>query len=181
MRERLAVVSLTRLAFLNALALSFLSLQYVFPASFLVSLWVIPVVFALEIILCGPRDFLLSAVLMAGLGFIFFGLPTGCWTIVYLAIGGVIGLLYRHKIPWFFRILLGILAYGLALTGIVAIFLILLGLTTVDISALAEQISPALSWQLASGIALFVSAIVLVSMIDYSVDRVCKHLSFETG
>lgn len=178
MNQRSIIISLTRIAFLNALVLSFLSIQYILIFSFLISIWVIPVIFALENILTETKYFALSAVFMTICSFIIFGISTGCWVIVYFFLGGIIGGLYRKKVHKSIRVLLGMITYAVSIVGIVITFMALVGVNASDLDLLAGKWLPGASIEQASSLALLVSAFFLVLLIDYSVERVCKHLGY---
>jgi hypothetical protein len=178
MNQRPFILSLTRIAFLNALALSFLSIQYVLIFSFLISIWIIPVIFALEIILTETKYFALSVVFMLVCSIVIFGISTGCWVMVYFFIGGIIGELYRKKFHKVIRVLLGMIVYAVSIVGLVTTFTTLVGVKVSDLDLLAEKWLPGTSIEQVLALGLLFSAFFLVLLIDYSVERVCKHLGY---
>jgi hypothetical protein len=118
MNDRRQVLALTQAAFLNALILSFLSLQFVLPPIFILLLWVLPTIFALEVYNLPAKIAVLSNVIVLAIAFILFGPTLGFWALVYLLVGGGVALQRQWHLPWVVRLPITIVFLTLALLGV---------------------------------------------------------------
>lgn len=122
MNEREVIVSLTRVAFLDAIILSLLSVQSVMPFVFLMLLWLIPLVFALEIYLVPIRVVWISALVVSVLALALLGVSIGFWAVVYVTLGITLGTCRRFRLPWFVRSISLGLACAVAMAVVFLIF-----------------------------------------------------------
>ena len=122
MNERMRVASLTRMAFLNAIIISFLSMQFVMPAAFVLLLALVPVIFALAFAEVSAVTATLSSFALILISSLLFGLDVGLWTLVYGLVGLVLGMSWRLHLPWGLRLAGTSLAFATGLAAAVALF-----------------------------------------------------------
>jgi hypothetical protein len=96
--DRDQILGLTRVAFLNALILSFLGIQFVIPFASIFLLVVIPVIFALQVYRVEIRVVFLSSLTVIIFSSILFGIVLGIWTLVYFVLGIALGWSCRKQI-----------------------------------------------------------------------------------
>jgi hypothetical protein len=134
MNNRDQILGLTRVAFLNALILSFLGIQFVFPFASIFLLVVIPVIFALQVYHVSIRLAFLSNFTLVLFSSILFGIVLGIWTIVYFVLGMVLGWSFRNQIKFILRISLVSLLFCISLITLMFAFGWIANITWEEIS-----------------------------------------------
>lgn len=129
MEEKIRLLSLTRISFLNALVFSLLALQYIMPLSVLIMIWVLPVIFALEIFYVSPRVVFANSIGLFVVSLLL-GFDVLIWTLVYFVVGLVLGFIWRAKMAIVIRFLVTGLAFTVALFGLIGLFAFIAGLRT---------------------------------------------------
>ena len=81
------LLSLTRVAFLNAMVLSLLGIQFLIPPSFMVMLLLVPMIFSLQMYISSFRHVFLSCVFLLVLTLSLYGIGIFSWTIFYSLVG----------------------------------------------------------------------------------------------
>lgn len=178
MTNRAALRSLTLVALMNALILALIATQLVAPFVFVPLLCVVPTVFAIEALYVPLRVTLLSCCVVIGLAFLAFGLPIGCWTVVYVLVGAAAGLTRRWKWHGALRALATAVALTVLITGVLALFSVLTGLT---LPHLIDQLNAKLPHRSISvtaimGAALLVFVVTFAIMIDRLVTTIVNRL-----
>ena len=181
MNERDTVLALTRLAFLDAIILSLLSVQSVLPFVFLVMLWLAPIVFALEITLVPHRIAWVSGLVVPALALALLGLDIGLWASVYFVLGATLGMAWRLRLPWIARQIGLSVVFVLTVAAIFVIFGKLVRIDWKEISAVLEKINqigvvPVLPAMIV-GFVLW--AIILSVAMDRLLQRVLRQISME--
>jgi hypothetical protein len=105
MSQRERLLRLTRIAFLDGLALSLLSLQFVVPPLLVVMLVIVPAVIALQIYHAPDGFTFLSLLVLVLAAYVLYGPVSAVWTAVYAVIGAAMGLARRAKAPYAARLL----------------------------------------------------------------------------
>lgn len=183
MNERALITALTQIAMLNAIILSFLGIQFIIPFAFILLLWIVPTIFALEIILGDVPWQLafLSGLVLLALAFTLFGLDVGLWTIVYLLVGSLSGWGQRFGLHWSIRLLSTTLAFALLLVAMIAVLGWLVQIEWQEIKEILENLNqfnplPTLALIPAMGIGLVTWAIMLSVGVEWFLSRVLRHL-----
>jgi hypothetical protein len=122
MTDRNQMLALTQVAFLSALILSLVSIQFVLPFSFVLLLLIVPVIFALQTYHVGIPTSLLSGLMVVFLSFAVFGIAIGLWTFLYYLAGNILGIGQRYRFPWLLRILSNTFAFSTSLCTILLAF-----------------------------------------------------------
>jgi len=117
MSERGRLTAYTQMALLNAIALSLISVQAIFSPTFLLLLWIIPVIFAIQATIMPLRLVLLSCLIVAGIALLILGLDVGATTLLYVLTGTTAGTLRRWKWPAALRIPMTALVLAAMLAG----------------------------------------------------------------
>jgi hypothetical protein len=118
MSTRSYFLGLTRLAFLDAMALILMSLQFIVPPMIVVNIIVVPAIYALQVYYISIRAWLLSGfglLLITSAGF---GLDSGTWTAVFLLMGFIYGIGSKLHIPKVIRVLVAVAVFALFIIGI---------------------------------------------------------------
>ena len=134
MNDRAQILGLTQIAFLNALILSFLGVQFVIPFASIVLLLVIPVIFALQVYHVAIRVAFLSGLSVVVLSTILFGVVLGIWTLVYFVLGIALGWGRRNRLPSALRLFLVSLLFCVAIIAIMFAFGWMANITWVGIT-----------------------------------------------
>lgn len=122
MTERAQVVASTQMAMLNAIILSLLSIQFIVPFAFILLIWIVPTIIALQVYHVPLKLMLLSGLVIIGLSFILFGIDVGFWMVVYISAGSVLGISRKLNYHWSFRLLSVAFAFTVSLLAIMIIF-----------------------------------------------------------
>lgn len=122
MKDRDQILGLTQVAFLNALILSFLGVQFIIPFTSIVLLVVIPVIFALQVYHVAIRVAFLSSLTVVILSSILFGVVLGFWTLVYFVLGMALGWGFRKRLPFGLRLFLVGLLFCISLILLMVAF-----------------------------------------------------------
>jgi len=122
MNDRDRLLLLTRIAFLNAIILSFLAVQFVISPIYIVFLVLIPVTFGLQIYHASLGKAALSFILVITLAFLLFGIVVGYWALIYAIIGCGLGLARKYRLPYWLRLPMISTTYFLSITGILYTF-----------------------------------------------------------
>ena len=146
MNEREKVLNLNRIAFLDALILSFLGFQFVIPLAFILLLIIIPTIIALQFYHIPLNQAVLSGLVLIVLVFFLFGFSVALWELLYFVVGGAIGFSRRFRIHIIFRLLLATLLFGICMGMIVVSFGLLAQITWQDI--MSEMVNYPLLFQL---------------------------------
>lgn len=180
MKDREQILVYTQIAFLNALALSFLGLQFILPFTFLLLVWVMPVIFALEILYIPVRIALPAGVIFLGLAAVLFGVDIGAWAAAYFFMGFTLGTVWRKRLPAIIRVLVTGLAVALALTILMAAFAWLAHLSWQEITDFLAQLGmfqlSIMRLLLLGGTA---SALILSLVVNGLFARILRHLQTE--
>lgn len=139
MNDRTLILNLTQVAFLNALILSLLGIQFIFPFASVVLLIIVPVVFALQIYHRAIKISILSGLLVVLLSSILFGVIMGLWTLVYLILGIALGLGFQYRIPLGLRFGLVGSLFSVSLAIIILVLGWLAGINVLDITAMLSR------------------------------------------
>lgn len=140
MNERAQIAVLVKIAFLNAIILSFLSVQFVMPAMFLLFLAFLPVVFALMFYYAPARMAILGTLALTIIASVLFTPYTGLWTLLYGLVGTVLGLAWRLGFPWPLRLAGTILTFAISLGGIIALFMRVTQIGWQELRGVVEQV-----------------------------------------
>ena len=97
MKERTFLIVLTRMALLNGVVLTLLSLQFVSPPAFFLLLWIAPAVFGIEASLTPLPLTLLSCLLVVAIASGLFGLAMGISAALFVLVGTVAGTTRRWR------------------------------------------------------------------------------------
>jgi hypothetical protein len=133
--ERDWILALTRVAFLDAVVFSFLSIQFVMPPTFVILLWVVPTVFALQAYHVPLRLTGSSGVLVVLMSSVVFGIAIGIWTWIYFMAGCVLGVGRRYHLPLVLRLLTTAMTFATCLFASVIVFGWLANISWQEISA----------------------------------------------
>ena len=97
MNERTRLMVLTRMALLNGVVLTLLSLQFVSPPAFFLLLWIAPAVFGIEASLTPLPLTLVSSLLIVVIAGGLFGLAIGVSAALFVLVGMVAGTTRRWR------------------------------------------------------------------------------------
>lgn len=122
MNDREKILTLNRIAFLDALILSFLGIQFVIPLVFILLLVIIPTIIALQFYHIDFKYALLSGLVLIVFTFALFGISIALWEFLYFVVGGAIGLSRRVKIHILVRLLIATIVF------VVSLIMVFLGL-----------------------------------------------------
>ena len=122
MNDRVQILRLTQIAFLNALILSFLGIQFVIPFASIALLLVIPVIFALQVYHVPIKIAFISGLAIVILSFVLYGVILCIWSLTYFVLGITLGWSYRNRIPFGYRLFLVSLVFYVSILGIMIIF-----------------------------------------------------------
>lgn len=139
MNDRDRILALTQIAFLNALILSFLGVQFVIPFASIVFLVVIPVIFALQVYHVAIRVTFLSGMTVIMLSSILFGIVLGFWTLVYFVLGLALGWGCRKRMPTVIRVFLVSLLFCISLIVLIIAFGWMADITWTEISVAVSR------------------------------------------
>jgi hypothetical protein len=139
MNDREKVLTLNRIAFLDALILSFLGIQFVIPLAFILLLVIIPTITALQFYHIPLKHALLSGLLLIVFTFALFGISIALWEFLYFVVGGAIGIGRRFRMHILFRLLLATIAFVISLAMILLSFGILAQVSWQDIISSMAQ------------------------------------------
>ena len=153
---------MTRAAYLNAIALAFLGLQFVIPVAYLLLLPIVPAIFALQVCLVSARRALLSGCILLVLAFLVLGIDVGLWTVVYVATGSALGLVWRSRAAWFVRAAATTATAGLSLLGVILALSRLTQISLAQAAGVAQNLPVFQGLPLAS---LFGVAVILIGLL----------------
>ena len=177
MNNRDQILALTRLAFLNAIFLAAMSVQFVIPPLFLIFLWLLPALFAIQAYYAPMRLVALSAFMVALLSFSLLGFTGGLWSLVYAWVGVALAVSWRRG-QWGRRILVTGLALFAALLAAIVIMAWLVQVTWLDAVAIAARLSlmPPDRLLPAAIVALFIWSLILAGLLNWVFWRLQTHL-----
>ncbi|MBA3531034.1 MAG: hypothetical protein H0T73_03825 [Ardenticatenales bacterium] len=116
------IAALTRKAFLNAIILSLLTIQFILPFAFVIFLWLIPPIFALEVEKNSWHLTLLSGLALLTLGLFLFGVYDSLWLALYILMGLIAGIGRRFHFHWLVRLGFTSLSFTLLLLTLILLF-----------------------------------------------------------
>lgn len=122
MTTRTYFLGLTRLAFLDAIVIILLSLQFVFIPFLLVNIIIVPTIFALQIFYISPKYWFLSSVILIIFSSVCLGLDTGFWTSIYFLLGLILGICKATRVPNPISILTATITFSFSIIGAIDIF-----------------------------------------------------------
>jgi hypothetical protein len=174
------ILGLTQIAFLNALILSFLGVQFVIPFASIVLLIVIPVIFALQVYHVAIRLVFLSGLTVVILSSILFGVVLGIWNLVYFALGIALGWSCRKRIPIGLRLFMVSLLFCISLIVLIVAFGWMADINWADITIAITRYKPLNQLPLipVMGIGLLGWAFLNTFGADRILSRVLKQLYF---
>ncbi len=178
MTDRNQILALTQVAFLSALILSIVSIQFVLPFSFVLLLLIVPVIFALQTYHVRMPTSLLSGLAVVFLSFALYGIAVGLWTFIYYLAGNILGIGRKYGFPWLVRILSNTLAYSASLCIIVLAFGWIAGISWQEITdalSLYLMLNPIVSIQILFA-GMIVSALLVSLVADSFLSRVLRQL-----
>jgi hypothetical protein len=138
--ERERILSLTTVAFLDAIILSLLGIQFVIPVSFVALLVLIPVIYGLQVYRIPLGLSLSSGLTLIIIGTGFFGIAVGTWMGLYVVVGLVVGLGRRSLSSKAGRILISTAAFTLGLSGIGLLFTLWAKLDFTEVMSVLERV-----------------------------------------
>lgn len=144
MSEHARTLALTKVAFLNAVIFSLLSIQFALPPAFVVLLCIVPAIFALQAYHVPMKLVSLSGLLAIVASSVAFGIIVGVWTCIYFVAGTSLGVGRRYHMPFAFRLLTTTVAFILMLVVGTIAFAGLADVNMRDVNALISR-SPLLT------------------------------------
>jgi hypothetical protein len=178
MNDREKVLTLNRIAFLDALIFSFLGIQFVIPLAFILLLIIIPTIIALQFYHMPIKHALLSGLLLLVLTFALFGISIALWELLYFVVGGAIGIGWRFHIHILLRLLLATIVFVISLLVIAFSFGALAQVSWQDIISLMARYPWALQvpWIPIILVGLSIWAMLLSLGVENLLSRVLKQL-----
>jgi hypothetical protein len=178
MSDREQVLALSRIAFLDALILSFLAIQFVVPLMMIFLLFVIPTIIALQFYHLPFRYALISGILLCLLTLAFFGLPIALWELLYFIVGAAVGLGRRIHVHMAFRLLFATIAFAVTLFLITLVFGAFARVSWQNAMGLLERISWPfqLPWPWIILVGILVWATLLSLGVEGLLSRILKQL-----
>lgn len=134
MKERNQILALTQAAFLSAVAFTFLGFQFIMPPVFIILLWIVPTVFALQAYYVPWRLNGLAGILVIALASAVFGIIHGVWIGLYFLTGSVVGIGWRYRWRLWLRLPLVSVVFCLSLFTVIAAFGYVAGISWQDIA-----------------------------------------------
>lgn len=178
--ERQQILALTQIAFLNAVFLSAMSVQFFIPFMFLLFLWILPAIFALQIQLSPARLVITSIIIMLFFCLAIFGFSIVLWSLIYAWIGVALAISWRYN-SWVFRLFLTSLAFALGL------ILAIIGLGWLGQLSLWDLVASVRQWSniesLSFTLGIFVSLIIWSGILSICVNwfflQIKRHVDTE--
>jgi hypothetical protein len=179
MNQVQTLISLTRVAFLNAIVLSLLGIQFLIPPSFIVMLLLVPMVYLLQMYTSSFRHVFLSCVLMLALTLSLYGVGIFAWTAFYSLVGVTSGLAIKMGFVKPLRVIIIAIAYITSFALFIAGLSRLIGLEWQEIAMKYDKLTLGIDISFTS---MFVVGIVfwgiaLSLCIDWLVQRVLRQIS----
>lgn len=179
------ILYMVRVAYLDAIVLAFLGIQFVIPVAYLLLLPTVPAIIALQVSLVSVPMALASASILIGLSFIVLGIDVGLWAVVYVTTGWTLGMVWRLGSPWPIRALVTTATTVASLSGVIFALSWLVGISLIEVEAMAQGLSiyQGLPLPFLFGISVFIIGLLVWGVSDKLVSKVLNQLggSWEHG
>jgi hypothetical protein len=173
------ILYMTRVAYLDAIALAFLGIQFVIPVAYILLLPIIPAIVALQVCLVSVPMALVSTSILIGLSFFVLGIDVGLWALVYVLTGCALGIVWRFGSSWFTRAIVTTTTAAASLLGVI------FALSWITKISLAEFENAAQSLSIYRGLPLdllFGVSIILIGFVIWlASDRLVSKVLIQLG
>lgn len=176
--KRNDILYMVRVAYLNAICLAFLSIQFVVPVAYLLLFPTVPAIVALQLFLVSVSMALVSAGMLIGISFFVFGIDVGLWSVVYVITGCALGVAWRFGSSWFIRAFITTIAAAASLVGVLISLSWITGISLSEVDTVVKGLSPyrELPLPFLFGVSVLIIGLLIWLVSDQLVSRVLGQL-----
>lgn len=178
MNDEKRLLSLTRIAFLNAIILSLLSIQFLVPPTFIILLLLIPVIFTLQTYISHLWHIILSFAVILLISLSVYGIGIFSWTIFYGLVGILSGIILKMNLVRVGRVIITATLYVVSFLVLVIGFGRLVKINWNEIIVKYDTIMSGASFNFVTTLAIgfFIWGVILSVLADLLVVRILKQV-----